>query len=144
MATKTMKNYIVFILLFCSYTSYCQSINSTEIIQNDCVKLIRNIGSYDTFAGKQLVLGIFKVSNGYGSANFPETDEVSFNMLISVTHYNETPDYKVFTVGPFINPKVIRKADAGTSVTFLIEDGVVNKRKTTKVIVSETNVQVEK
>jgi hypothetical protein len=44
--------------------------------------------------------------------------------LISVTHYDETPEYKVFTVGPFINPKVIRKADAGPSVTLFIEDGV--------------------
>jgi hypothetical protein len=59
-----MKNYILFILAFYSSTSYCQSIKSTEIIQNDCVKLIGNIGNYEAFAGKQLVLGMFKVSNG--------------------------------------------------------------------------------
>jgi hypothetical protein len=63
--------------------------------------------------------------------------------LISVTHYDETPEYKVFTVGPFINPKVIRKADAGPSVTLFIEDGGVNRRTTTKVFVSATKVQIE-
>lgn len=138
-----MKIYIVLLLLCFTFNSYSQSIKSKEILQQDCVELIGSIESHDVFAGKELVLGIFKVSNGYGSAKFPETDEISFNIMISVTHYDETPLYKLSTVGPFINPKVVKNVDSGTSVTLFIEDGIVNKRKTTKVKVSETKVHIE-
>lgn len=141
--TNSMKNYVALLMLCFTFKAYSQSIKSTEIIQNDCVKLIGSIESYDTFAGKQLVLGVFKVSNGYGSANVSGTDEVSFNLLISVTHYDEAPDYKVFTVGPFINPKVIKKADTGPSITLFIEDGAMDRRKTSKVIVREGKVQLQ-
>jgi hypothetical protein len=119
-----MKNYILFVLLFYSCTTYCQSIKSTTIIQRDIVNLIGNIESYDVFTGKQLVMNIIKVSNGYGSAHIPETDEVSHNIVISVSHYDDTPDYKVFTVGPFIFPKVIKKIDSGRSVIIIIEAGL--------------------
>jgi hypothetical protein len=138
-----MRNYIASLILCFTINSYAQSIKSTQIVQKDCVKLIGSIGSYDAFAGKHLMLGIFKVSNGIGSAKFPGTDEVSFDLLISVTHYDESPDYKVFKVGPFINPKVIKKDDTGPLITLIIEDGVFNKRKTRKVIVSEAKVQVQ-
>ena len=138
-----MKNYIVLLLLCFGFNSYSQSIESTEIIQHEPVKLISSIESFDVFAGKQLRIGIFKASNGSGSANLPESDEVSFNFLLSVTHYDENPENKIFSIGPFIGPKVIRKVDTGSSVTLFIEDGIVKKRKITKVIVSETKVQIE-
>lgn len=139
-----MKNYILpLLLMFLSYSSYSQSIKSKEILQKDCVESIGSIDSFDVFAGKQLRLGIFTASNGSGSANLPESDEVSFNLLVSVAHYDENPKSKIFSIGPFLNPKVTKKVDSGTSVTLFIEDGIVNKRKTTKVMVSEIKVQIE-
>lgn len=138
-----MKTYIVLLLLCFTINSYAQSVESTEITQNESVKLITSIVSFDVFPGKQLCLGILKASNGSGSANLPESDEVSFNILISVAHYDENPETKVFSIGPFIAPKVTRKIDDGSSVTLFVKNGVMKKRKTTKIIVSETKVQIE-
>lgn len=143
-AAELMKTYIILLLLlFLSYHSHAQSVKSSEILQKNLVELIGSIDDYESFAGKQLMVKIFKVSNGSGSANFPESHEVSFNMLICVAHYDENPQNKLFTIGPFINPKVVKTDDSGKSVKLYIEDGVINKRKTTKVIVSETKVQIQ-
>lgn len=139
----SMKIYIVLLLLCFTFNSSAQSVESTEITQNQIVKLIASIVSFDVFPGKQLSLGILKASNGSGSANLQESDEVSFNILISVAHYDENPETKVFSIGPFLGPKVTRKIDDRNSVTLFVENGVMKKRKITKVIVSETKVQIE-
>ena len=138
-----MKIYIVLLLLCFNFNSYAQSVESTEITQNESVKLIASIVSFDVFPGKQLSLRILKASNGSGSANLPKSDEVSFNILISVAHYDEDPKTKVFSIGPFIGPKMTREIDDGSSVTLFVKNGVMKKRKTTKIIVSETKVQIE-
>jgi hypothetical protein len=49
------------------------------------------------------------VNNGSGSANLPESDEVSFNLLLSVAFYDENLVAKLFDLGPFIPPKLVDK-----------------------------------
>ena len=138
-----MKTYIVLILACFTFNSYAQSVQSTEITKTESVKLVASIVSFEVFHGKQLSLGILKASNGSGSSNLPESHQVSFNILISVAHYDENPETKVFSIGPFIGPKVTRKIDDGSSVTLFIENGVMKERITTKVTISETKVQTQ-
>lgn len=116
---------------------------SSEITQPESVKLIESIQSLEVFKGRQLHVAIFTTSNGSGSANLPESHEVSFNLLLSVAEYNEYPVTKLYSIGPFLNPKMVRKVDSGRLVTLFIEHGVVDKRKTTKVVVSETGIQIQ-
>lgn len=93
--------------------------------------------------GDQLYLTIFKSANGSGSANTPETHETSYNFLVSVSPYDENPESRLFSIGPFIQPKVIKKLDSGKIVTLLIEDGHAKNKKTYKVMVSETDVIID-
>jgi hypothetical protein len=113
----------------------------TKITQIELVKLIGSINSYEPFAGRQLYLSTFIISNGSGSANIPGTDEPSFNILICVAHYDDPPDYKLFSIGPFYGPKIIENRDSGDSITVVIEhDGF--KKKKTEIIVTETNAKL--
>lgn len=138
-----MKKYTALLLVCSSYTSFAQSIKINEIVQSETVNLISSIESFNSFAGKQLRLGIIKVSNGSGSAKLPESDESSSNLLISVAHYDEDAESKIFSIGPFIAPKVIRKVDADGFVTLFVKYGIHGMRKTAEVIVTETDVKIQ-
>jgi len=137
------KLYALLLLLFLSYSSYAQSIKSSEITEPESVKLIESIASFEVFNGRQLRVAIFTTSNGSGSANLPESDESSSNLLICIAHYDEYPVSKLYSIGPFLKPKVIKKVDSGHSVTLFIEYGIIDKRKTTKVVVSEATIQIQ-
>jgi len=87
-------------------------------------------------------MSFYVISNGYGSANIPETLEPSYNILFCVAHYDEQPDYKLFSIGPFLYPKIIENRDSGDSITVVIQhfDGL--KKRKTEIIVTETNVKL--
>ncbi len=138
-----MKNTFFLLLLLLTYNSYAQSIKSGEITQPESVKLIESIQSLEVLKGRHLYVAIFTTSNGPGSALFPESHEVSFNLLLSVSEYDEYPLTRLFNVGPFFNPKTVRKVDSGNQVTLFIEHGVFDKRKIAKVLVSDTAIQIQ-
>ena len=137
-----MKKLILIPCLLFASMSFCQSINVTKITQIELVKLIGSIDSYKPFAGSKLYLRTFLTSNGSGSANMPETDETSYNILLCVAHYDQQPDHKLFSIGPFLYPKIIENRDSGDSITVVIQhfDGL--KKRKTEIIVTETNVKL--
>lgn len=137
-----MKNFILVVLVFFTFNSFAQSIKIVEISKNEGAQMLTSIESFEVIQGKQLRLGIIKISNGSGSANLPESDEVSYNMLVSVAHYDENPESKVFSIGPFISPKVLKKVDDGKSITLFIENGIMKRRKISKAIVTEAKVEL--
>ena len=137
-----MKKLILIPCLLFASMSFCQSINVTKITQIELVKLIGSIDSYKPFAGSKLYLRTFLTSNGSGSANMPETDETSYNILLCVAHFDQQPDHKLFSIGPFLYPKIIENRDSGDSITVVIQhfDGL--KKRKTEIIVTETNVKL--
>ncbi len=137
-----MKKLILIPCLLFASLSFCQSINVTKITQLEIVKLIGSIDSYEPFAGRQLYLSTFITSNGSGSANIPGTDAISENILLCVAQYDQKPDYKLFSIGPFVYPKIIENRDSGDSITVVIQhfDGL--KKRKTEIIVTETNVKL--
>jgi hypothetical protein len=137
-----MKKFILIPCLLFASLSFCQSINVTKITQIELVKFIGSIDSYEPFAGRQLYLSTFIISNGSGSANIPETHEPSFNILIGVAHYDEQPDDKLFSIGPFLYPKIIENRDSGDSITVVIQHFDGEKKRKTEIIVTETNVKL--
>ena len=138
-----MKKLILIPCLLFASMSFSQSTQVTKITQIELVKLIGSIQSYEPFAGRQLYLQIFVTSNGSGSAKIPETEEPSFNILVCVAHYDEQPDDKLFTIGPFLNPKIIQNRDSGDSVTILIEHDGGSKTKKSEIVVTETSVKLK-
>jgi hypothetical protein len=137
-----MKKLILIPCLLFALLSFSQSINVNKITQIELVKLIGSIDSYEPFAGRQLYLRTFLTSNGSGSANMPETDESSNNILFCVAHYDQQPDYKLFSIGPFLYPKIIENRDSGDSITVVIQHFDGEKNRKTEIIVTETNVKL--
>ncbi|WP_432708187.1 hypothetical protein [Pedobacter sp.] len=136
-----MRNYIAIFMLFLSGSSYCQTVKSSVINNKEKAKLLGSIESYEFFKGQQLSMGIFKVSNGPGSANLPESHEISHQLLLSVAEYDENPVHKLYSIGPFILPKVTMKVDSGHLIRLLVEHGVSDSRKTINVVAGLTTIQ---
>jgi hypothetical protein len=139
-----MKNYLLPLLLLYTCTCYSQSIKSTEITRKESVKFAESIGSFETFEGRQLWAKLFKSSNGSGSAHTPGTDEVSFSIFICLAHYDDEPESKLYKVGPFTNPKVIKKVDSGNSITFYVKDVTGSNTKIYKLVGTETGLKIVK
>jgi hypothetical protein len=137
------KTYFLPLLLLFSFSSYAQSSKITEITQNESVKLIESIFTFERFEGRQLWANILITSNGSGSANYPGNDEASCSIVICVAQYDEYPESRLYKIGPFVNPKVIRKVDSGDSITFYIKDKNGPDVKTFKVAVSETSIRFQ-
>lgn len=54
-----------------------------------------------------LSVKIYTIDNGTGSAGF-ESSEVSHNLLIAVSEFDEEPNQSLFEIGSFYNPKFVK------------------------------------
>jgi hypothetical protein len=138
------KQLLLSLFVFAAFTTKAQMPKSNPINQQDLVKFAESINTYEFFSGSQLWVRIFKVDNGSGSANLPESHEVNYSLYICLAHYDEYPESKLYKIGPFRKPELIKKVDSGRFVTFHVRDGYENDLTTYKIVVSETGAKIEK
>ena len=92
-----------------------------------------------------LSVRIYKIHNGSGSAGFPEGHEVSHNLLITVSGFDENPYQSLFEIGPFYNPKFKKWKDLKEyDKSFEVEYGIYSNRKTLKLKVNINELKMEK
>lgn len=94
------------------------------------IKVLNNSELIGENANDYLSVKIYKIDNGSGSAGLPEGHEVSYNLLIAVSEFDENPNQSVFEIGPFYNPKFvnwIQLKDYEKEIE--IECGVYDKRE---------------
>ncbi|WP_069658932.1 hypothetical protein [Arcticibacter eurypsychrophilus] len=125
-------------LMFISIAGYSQSV--TKVTDKNLINTLSSVETFNLEKGKDLCVGIFMITNGSGSANVPEADEVSNSYIISVSDFAEHPISKVFTVGPFYNPKITAKNDSGEKITFTLEHGGSTNRKRNSLIIDLDNI----
>jgi hypothetical protein len=132
--------HLLTVLFSIIFSGHCYSQQIKEIKE---VSLVNTLGNIDTAffrKTKQMVISVYRLNNGPGSANFRESDEVSHNLLISVSEYGEYPANKVFSLGPFINPVILEEKDLADKYVFSIRHGAAKKRKVNKALLSVNKV----
>lgn len=129
------KYFLLFFTLISLKFGYCQAVQTREITNKDISKTLASVETFNFKKGQKLSIKIFKISNGSGSANLPESDEISHNLLFCISEYDEVPAYKIFDVGPFINPIITKKIDSGNAYVITVINGLTGKRKSNKIIV---------
>lgn len=125
-------------------STYGQSIKSSEISKKESIKLAESVVDFERFSGRSLWANIFKISNGSGSAKNWGTDEVSYSFLVSLGHFDENPESKLYKIGPFVNPKVTKKVDSGNSVTIYVKDTNGRHSKRYTVVVNAARLKIKK
>lgn len=131
---------VFIILLFLSCSSYGFGQSVRPLNDKSVVHILGNIDSAFFRKGKGMVISLYRINNGPGSAKLPESDEVSYNLIISVSEYGEYPDNKVFSIGPFISPQILNEKDVGKEYLIEIRHGIYNRRKSNKLIITSSQV----
>jgi hypothetical protein len=98
------------------------------------------ITSIDTTIGRtdgNISVLLFRIANPFGSAHLSETDEISIKYAVAVGYNDDTPNYRLFNLGDYINPvllsfKMLNKGNF--SIT--IEHGVYADRKKSSYLVN--------
>ncbi|WP_224484706.1 hypothetical protein [Robertkochia aurantiaca] len=88
--------------------------NELKIEKSENERLVEVLNSSELIGENRasyLSVRIYKIDNGSGSAGIPEGHEVSHNLLIAVSEFDEEPNQNLFEVGPFYNPKFIKWND---------------------------------
>ena len=119
-----------------------------KISQSDNSRLIKVLNNSELIGENRenwLAVRVYKIDNGSGSAGFEEGHEVSHNLLIAVSEFDEEPDQSLFEIGPFINPRFIKWNEKKEHEReFEIEYGMYDNRKTIKLIVDINELKLEK
>lgn len=140
-----MKTFLIIIFLFTSIIVRGQQYPKKiiEITDDSVVKVLGRIENFMVKQGKQFRISFFVISNGSGSANISQGDEISENIIISVTEYDEYPINRVFNVGTFYMPRLIGGKDLDGRYCILVEHGAADKRKKNKLLIYLDKVIIE-
>lgn len=140
-----MKSIFIAIFLVIPAFTFGQNFHpKVERIENESLlKVLPFIESFSSVRTDEMIIATFVVNNGTGSAHLPESDEVSYNILLTVSGYDEQPDSKLFSVGPFINPILSNISDLNNGAYIKVEHGIYNNRKTNKIFILPDKVAYE-
>ena len=118
-----------------------------KITTSDNYRLIKVLNSSELIAENKensLYVRIYKIDNGSGSAGF-QNSEVSTNLLIAVSEFDEEPIQNLFEIGSFYNPKFINwNGEKDNENKFEIEYGIFNERKIIRLKVNINELKMEK
>jgi len=143
-----MRNIITLtmILTIC-FTQISFGQDELKIEKSDNSKLIKILNNSELIEASKdnfLSVKIFIIDNGTGSAGFPNS-EVSHNLLIAVSEFDEKPNQSLFEIGPFYNPKIVEwneKEEYEKEIE--IEYGIYNNRKTVKLKININELEIIK
>ena len=141
-----IKSTLVIIFTICLVQiSYGQ--DKLKIEKSENSRLIKVLNNSELIGGNRennLCVRIYKIDNGSGSAGIPEGHEVSHNLLIAVSEYDEQPLQNLFEIGPFYNPKFIKWTGLKEShKEFEIEYGAYSNGKSIKLKVNINELKIE-
>ena len=141
-----IKSTLVIIFTICLVQiSYGQ--DKLKIEKSENSRLIKVLNNSELIGGNRennLSVRIYKIDNGSGSAGIPEGHEVSHNLLIAVSEYDEQPLQNLFEIGPFYNPKFIKWTGINESQKeFEIEYGTYSIGKSIKLKVNINELIME-
>jgi len=130
-----MKKILQILILTIILTSSNKIIGQQELkikkLQNESlIKVLNNSQLIAENRENWISVRIYTVDNGSGSAGF-ESGEVSHNLLIAISGFDENPEQNLFEIGPFYNPdfqKWIELKDYVKSFE-IIYGGLDNRKK---------------
>ena len=121
--------------------------NELKIKKSENIRLIKILNNSELIGEDRennLSVKIYTVDNGTGSAGFPSS-EVSHNLLIAVSEFDEEPNQNLFEIGPFYNPKFEKwNCINETEKEFIIEYGIYDNRKTIKLKINIKELKIKK
>lgn len=130
-----IKSTLILIFSICFVNLSCgqEKVKINKSVNNRLIKVLNNSELIGENKEYYLSVRIYKIDNGSGSAGIKEGNEVSHNLLIAVSEFDEEPNQNLFEIGPFYNPKFVKwtkKKEYQKEIE--IEYGAYDNRKSIK------------
>ena len=141
-----IKSTLILVLIIClTQISFGQNKLKIEKSENSrLTKVLNNSELIGENRENYLSVKIYTIDNGTGSAGF-ESCEISHNLLIAISEFDEEPNQNLFEIGPFYNPKFIKWTEIKEyEREFEVEFGIYNNRKTVRLKVNINELKLEK
>ena len=134
-----IKSTLILIFSICFVNLSCgqEKVKINKSDNNRLIKVLNNSELIGENRENYLSVRIYKIDNGSGSAGIEEGHEVSHNLLIAVSEFDEEPNQNLFEIGPFYNPKFVKwtkKKEYQKEIE--IEHGAYDNRKSIKLKVN--------
>ena len=126
-------------LVFLTVSGFGQSVR--ELKEKNVVDILGHVDTIIFKRGNHLFLRIFQVNNGPGSAGLSEGHEVSHDLIICVSEYDEYPKKRIFRIGPFYDPEIAGEKDLRKGYVLEIQHGVQRTRG--RIVVRSLQVRYE-
>lgn len=140
-----MKYTLVLLFTICFVNITCGQ-DKLKIKTSKNTRLIKVLNSSELISENRkewLSARIYKIDNGTASAGLPSS-EVSHNLLVAVSEFDEEPNQNLFEIGPFYNPKFIKwNGNKEYEKSFEIRYGAFDNRKTIKLKVNIKELKLE-
>ena len=131
---RISKSIFFFFLLILVNSCFAQK--ELDIQTSDNAELIKALNSARLIADNRepnISVRIYKLDNGTGSAGSPSS-EVSYNLLVAISAFDQEPEQNLFEIGPFYNPKFVSwQVHQKYEKEFVLEYGPYNERESLRV-----------
>ncbi|GAB5525104.1 MAG: hypothetical protein Roseis2KO_29760 [Roseivirga sp.] len=111
----------------------------TQVRSSKLVELLNNVEFIHRGRTEHYIIRLYKLHNGAGSAGF-RNGEVSHNLYVAISEFDEAPDQNLFEIGPFLNPTFLKWEEAKDQGVFHLEYGPASQRMTIKITVDIENL----
>ena len=140
-----MKSILILIFTICLVQVSCGQ-DKLKIKKSENSRLTKVLNNSELIGENRenyLSVKIYKIDNETGSAGFPSS-EVSHNLLIAVSEFDEEPNQNLFEIGPFYNPKFVKWAEENEyQKEFEIEYGAYTSRKSAKLKININELKLD-
>lgn len=107
---------IVLILGISQIKSSIKSLNKN--IPPNCEKILPEMVYFNLYKSDNVVVRVIIYNNPSGSANIPESHEVSSNIIVMKSEYGENEPTQYFNFDNIYNPKVVSVKENKVEITF--------------------------
>ncbi len=136
--------FIIFTICFVQISCGQNKLKIEKSKNSRLIKVLNNSELIGENRENYLSVRIYTIDNGSGSAGF-ESCEVTHNLLIAVSEFDEEPNQNLFEIGPFYNPKFIKWTKIKEyEREFEVEYGIYDNRKTVKLKVNINELKLKK
>ena len=135
---------LLFFCACCSASAFAQVLKYTKVTQGDLAYVLNNIEkSIDFQSTGDLFVKVYVVSDPSGSANIPDTEEITNTIYIATSEAGELPDQYLYKLTSVYDPKIVSLTKSAKHTQLIFSYGPAGKRKKVSVSIELKNLVIK-
>jgi hypothetical protein len=133
----------ILILFIATNSAFSQpNVSIKKIKEEKLIRILNDVEFLSSIKTDNLNIRVYKVGNSPGSAGF-QNGEITHDLYIAVSGFDEFPKQNLFELGPYFNPKFVQWDTTKENVVIIIESGVASFRQKNEVQISINKIKIK-